>query len=161
MENKSEVVVSFSKVDLPYGWMGNMSPYKIEFEGKIWLTSEALFQAMRFKDESIRELIRLEKSPMSAKMKAKKFKDQMVVIPMSMEDVENMKKCVRLKMEQHQVLREKLLRTGKFRIIEDIGIRRKERDMFWGAYKENDKWIGENTMGKIWMEIREELTKNV
>ena len=68
---KKIVVIEFTKVDLPYGWLGNMYASPISYEGKIWLTSEALFQALRFEDEEIRELIRLEKSPMGAKMKAK------------------------------------------------------------------------------------------
>ena len=27
------VVISFTKVDLPYGWMGNMSPFKVVYDG--------------------------------------------------------------------------------------------------------------------------------
>jgi len=84
----------FKKVAEEYGWMGNMAPYPIKFDGKVWLTSEALFQGMRYDDEEIKEIIRKEKSPMGAKMKAKRYQDQMVVIPMSPQDVENMKKCV-------------------------------------------------------------------
>ena len=95
----------FSKVAEENGWMGNMAPYSIEYEGKEWRTSEALFQSMRFEDESIKEIIRLEKSPMAAKMKAKKFRAQMVIVPMSEKDVENMRICVRLKIEQHSDLK--------------------------------------------------------
>ena len=40
----------FSKVKEEYGWMGNMAPYRIQYEGKIWLTSEALFQSLRYDD---------------------------------------------------------------------------------------------------------------
>lgn len=54
-------VVSFTKVSLPHGWLGNMSPYPINFGGVIWRTSEALFQSLRFKDNEIKELIRVEK----------------------------------------------------------------------------------------------------
>lgn len=56
-------VIGFTKVKLPYGWLGNMSPYPIEFGGKIYKTSEALFQALRFNDEEIQEIIISEKSP--------------------------------------------------------------------------------------------------
>ena len=154
-------VISFSKVDLPYGWMGNMAPFPIVYENKKWLTTEALFQAMRFKDEKIKEEIRAEKSPMSAKMKAKKHKAQYAVIPMSEQDIENMRLCVKLKVEQHPELKKKLLLTGNYDIYEDIGKRNGERHFFWGAKRENDKWIGNNMMGKIWMELRETIKSEI
>ena len=145
----------FSKVAEENGWMGNMAPYSIKYEGKEWRTSEALFQSMRFEDESIKEIIRLEKSPMAAKMKAKKFRDQMVVIPMSEKDVENMRMCVRLKLEQHPKLKEDLIATGNETIYENIGKRNGERHKFWGAKKINDTEAdGLNMMGKILMDLR-------
>jgi predicted NAD-dependent protein-ADP-ribosyltransferase YbiA (DUF1768 family) len=80
---------------------------------------------------------------------------------MSEKDAENMKMCVRLKVEQNHLLKEKLIKTKEFELIEDIGIRNGERHLFWGAKKVNGEWIGKNTMGKIWMEIREELKKKL
>jgi predicted NAD-dependent protein-ADP-ribosyltransferase YbiA (DUF1768 family) len=157
MENK--VVISFTKVELPYGWLGNMSPFKVNYDGKEWLTVEALFQALRYDDESIREIIRSQKSPMGAKMKAKSFKERMVVIPTSEKDLENMKMCVRLKVDQNSIIKEKILRTKEFEIIEDVANRPGERHLFWGAKKVNGEWEGQNMMGKIWMEIRKELKK--
>lgn len=157
MENK--VVISFTKVDLPYGWLGNMSPYKVNYNGKEWLTVEALIQVLRYDDESIREIIRSQKSPMGAKMKAKSFKESMLVIPTSEKDVENMKMCVKLKVEQNNEFKAKILRTGEFEIIEDVSNRPGERHLFWGAKKVNGEWEGQNMMGKIWMKIREELKK--
>ena len=102
---KKIVIIEFTKVDLPYGWLGNMYASPINYNGIIWKTSEALFQALRFEDEEIRELIRCEKSPMGAKMKAKGSKNKMVVEPMSEKDIENMKMVVRLKFDQNDVLK--------------------------------------------------------
>ena len=113
----------FKKVKEEYGWMGNMAPYPIKYDGKVWLTSEALFQGMRYDDEDIKEIIRKEKSPMGAKMKAKKFKNRMVVVPMSDLDVENMRKCVRMKFDQHPELKKELMKTKGVFIYEDIGNR--------------------------------------
>ena len=98
---------------------------------------------------------------MSAKMKAKKYKELMSVIPMSEKDVENMKMCVKLKIDQHENIRFRLKSTRKSLIIEDIGKRNGERHLFWGAKKVDGKWIGENMMGKIWMEFREELATKI
>jgi len=67
-------MIKFTKVSLPFGWLCNMAPFPVMYNEKKWLTIEALFQALRFEDEKIIEEIRLEKSPMGAKMKAKKHK---------------------------------------------------------------------------------------
>jgi ribA/ribD-fused uncharacterized protein len=151
------VIIEFTKVDLPYGWLGNMYACPIEYEGKKWNTSEALFQALRYENDEIREIIRNEKSPMTAKMKAKKFREQMVILPTSERDVENMKMVVKLKFDQHEVLKSKLILTGIHTIVENIGIRKGARDLFWGMKKVNGEWIGENMMGKILMEIRDQF----
>ena len=155
MKNKV-VVIEFTKVDLPYGWLGNMFAAPIKLNGKTWRTSEALFQALRYESEEIRELIRFEKSPMRAKMKAKKFKNQMVVVPMSEEDVKNMKMVVRLKFDQHPILKSKLKITGSHIIVENILNRKGERHLFWGMKKVDGLWEGNNNMGKILMELRDE-----
>lgn len=154
---KKNVVIEFTKVDLPYGWLGNMYGSPVEYQGVVWRTSEALFQALRFNDPVIRELIRNEKSPMGAKMRAKASKARIVVQPMSDQDVANMRMVVRLKFEQNLVLLRKLLITGDHTIIENIGQRNGERHLFWGIKKVNGEWKGNNMMGRILMELRTQL----
>lgn len=149
-------VISFTKVALPHGWLGNMSPYPIEFGGKIWRTSEALFQALRFKDEEIQEQIRAEKSPMGAKMVMKSHSDSIILEKHGKKDLMNMKMCLKIKLAQHPQLVDLLIATGDLPIIEDVTKRgRSESNLFWGALLENDEWIGENQLGKLWMELRE------
>ena len=152
----------FNGVKEPNGWMGNMAPYPIKFDGKVWLTSEALFQSMRYDDDSVKEMIRVEKSPMGAKMKAKKYRDQMVVVPMSELDVENMRKCVKMKFDAHPQLKRQLMNTKDAFIYEDIGNRNGERHKFWGAKKLSEsEGDGNNMMGKILMDLREEYLKEI
>ena len=154
--------VWFKKVAEEYGWMGNMAPYPIKFDGKVWRTSEALFQSMRFDDDSVKEIIRGEKSPISAKLKAKKYKDQMVVVPTKELDVENMRKCVKMKFDQHPQLKRQLINTKDAFIYEDIGNRNGERHKFWGAKKWSEsEGDGNNMMGKILMDLREEYLKEI
>ena len=154
--------VWFKKVAEEYGWMGNMAPYPIKFDGKVWRTSEALFQSMRFDDDNVKEIIRGEKSPMGAKMKAKKNRDQMVVVPMSELDVENMRKCVKMKFDAHPQLKRQLMNTKDSFIYEDIGNRNGERHKFWGAKKWSEsEGDGNNMMGKILMDLREEYLKEI
>lgn len=152
--------ISFTKTKLPYGWLGNMFAAPITYNGQIWRTSEALFQALRFEDLTIREMIRNDKSPMGAKMMMKKYKTKIVVEPMSTVDIENMRLCLRLKFDQHPDLREKLIKTGDHIIFEDISARPKTpRNKFWGAFITNGQLDGQNMLGKLLMELREELKK--
>ena len=154
-------VISFTKVNLKNGWMGNMAAYPIKFNNEVWLTTEALFQALRFNDLEIRNLIKAEKSPMGAKMKAKSFKNNYSIQPCSDEDIENMRLCLRLKFSQHAELKKKLLLTGSHTIIEDVSSRKGGRHEFWGARKlESGEWRGENKMGKLLMELRDELRES-
>jgi ribA/ribD-fused uncharacterized protein len=155
-----KTVLTFTSVKLPHGWLGNMSPYPIKYDRKIWRTSEALFQALRFESEEIREIIRNEKSPMAAKMMAKKFKNEMIIVPMSELDVNNMRMCLKLKYEQHPKIQFLLKETENKIIIEDIGKRNGERHKFWGARWNGLEWEGENMMGKLWMELRAEILIN-
>ena len=148
----------FDKVDGPYGWLGNMAPYPVLHLGRRWLTTEALFQALRFGDEDLRMLICAEKSPMGAKMMAKKHAEAMVVAPMSDQDLEHMRLCVRLKLEQHKQLQGRLLATGEAVIREDVTKRNGARHEFWGTRRLPDGGIrGHNWLGTIWMERRDVL----
>lgn len=156
-------IINFTKTRLPYGWMGNMSPYPVIWDNKQWRTTEALFQAMRFPPETpFPELIREEKSPMGAKLKAKSNAQWMDVEQLSDKDLANMEICVRLKLEQHVNLVKDLLDTGDAIIYEDVTSRGSGgSNLFWGALKQpNGIWSGRNHLGKIWMKLREELKNN-
>ena len=159
----TQQVIAFTKVQLPFGWRGNMAPYPVRWEGEVWPTTEALFQAMRFADAPTRDAIRACKSPMAAKMKAKGAwrnlaTSAICVEPRSPADVDNMRICLRLKLAQHPDLAEQLLATGNQTIVEDATRRRGASAVFWGAQLRDDGcWHGANTLGRLWMELREEL----
>ena len=152
--------ITFTKVKLPFGWLGNMSPHTIAFEGKLWRTAEALFQAMRFEDKNIIAEIHASKSPMGAKMIAKRDKDFMYITPRSHEDLRNMELILRLKIAQHGDLKFELLKTHDARLIEDVSARPNEAALFWGMQKLTDgAWSGQNKLGNIWMALRQELQR--
>lgn len=65
--------------------------------------------------------------------------------------VDIMREILRAKAQQHEYVRRKLLATGDRELIEDSW-----RDEFWGWGPNRD---GQNMLGKLWMEIREELRK--
>jgi ribA/ribD-fused uncharacterized protein len=150
------MIITFTKVSAPYGWLGNMSPHKIEHLGRTWRTAEALFQALRFSDVDIQEAIRAERSPMAAKFVAKARKGQMVIEPGCPQDLDNMRLVLRLKIAQHQDLGANLLATGTATIIEDCT---KRKASIWGAKLVDGTWQGESILGKLWMELRDELNR--
>ena len=156
--------VTFTAVKLPHGWLGNMSPFPVEHNGKCWRTTEALFQALRFGDEAIKEEIRGIASPFAAKLRAKKIAneqpDMLVIERMSKQDLANMKMVLRLKLKHHPVLKQQLLDTGDETIIEDATRQKSKSKTFWGAILKDGKWVGENVMGKMWMKLREELKQS-
>ncbi|MEN9401128.1 MAG: hypothetical protein RL632_2231 [Bacteroidota bacterium] len=152
-------IIEFTKVKLEYGWLGNMFASPIVEDGVEWLTSEALFQSKRFNDPEIKEMIRRKKSPMKAKMKAKKYQNQMVIVPRSNEDVELMRMVVKMKFDQNATLKEKLKGLSGRIIVENVGNRKGARHLFWGAKLINEEWVGENRMGRILMELRDEYLR--
>jgi ribA/ribD-fused uncharacterized protein len=153
--------ITITKVKEENGWLSCMSPFPADYESKHYRTSEALFQALRFKDyPEIQDLIREQKSPMGAKMKARKNREKLNrgdKWDEAPSDIPLMKKCLNLKLEQHPDLKDKLIATGDAEIIEDCTTHDKESARFWGAVKKDGNREGENNFGKILMEIREEL----
>ena len=150
-------VIVIGKVRDAHGCFGNMARYPVQYDGKLWPTTEALFQALRFDDEGVRTEIREAKSPMTAKMKAKKYKPRMIIEPMSPDDLDNMRLCLKLKIEQHPQLRELLLQTDEALIVEDCTKRQRGSGLFWGAAFIEGRWVGQNWLGRLWMELRTAL----
>jgi len=163
-------VIAFTSVRAPYGWLGNMSPYPLTVEALgtcllpgTWRTSEALFQATRFDDASIHEEIRTCKSPMQVKMIAKQHAARMIVVPRGPQDLSCMEQVLRLKLAQHPDLRRQLgkLPTDAL-IVENVTTRGvTESNVFWGAALINGEWVGENRLGRLWMDLRHALTPQV
>lgn len=60
-----------------------------------------------------------------------------------------MREIVKRKLEQNPYIKHKLIQTGKKLIVEDS-----PKDSFWGWGPKKD---GRNELGKIWMELRNEL----
>jgi N-glycosidase YbiA len=151
--------IAFNKVSEPYGWMSNMSKHPIDKEGKQWICAEALFQAMRFSNNTeIQQAISEQTNPMAVKFIAKKKTNipLMSVKPASEEDYNNLKEVIGLKFSQNAALKDELLATGD-KILFDNAFSRKDREpesIFWGGYIENGALVGENRLGKIWMELR-------
>jgi len=151
---RQECVV-FRKTDERFGGLSNMARgFPISVAGVRFLNSEALYQACRFPQKpEVQQLIIAEASPMTAKMKSKKYRRY------SRQDwdsvrVNIMRWCLRLKLAQNwQGFSDLLLATGQKAIVEES-----RKDAYWGAKPaEQDTLVGANVLGRLLMELREEL----
>jgi N-glycosidase YbiA len=153
----SDKVISFTKVALPYGWLGNMAPFPVQHGGVWWKTNEHLFQALRFPEGSpARNEIFRQASPMAAKMVAKRNKLLRIVEPLSDQDLANMRYCLELKAKTHPKVRRQLLATEDKILIEDVTDRPKKNDP-WGMRRVGNAWEGQNVLGNMWMALRADL----
>lgn len=120
----------------------------------IW-SSEALYQACRFPlSPEIQKIILAERSAMTAKMKSKKYRREHTRPDWDAIKVKLMKWCLRVKLAQNwQRFGEVLRSTGDKPIVEES-----QKDDFWGAKRsEEGKLIGMNVLGRLLMELRQEL----
>ena len=127
----------------------NFSFFIMEWKGKLWPTSEYVYQSERFADEAIKEKIRNMRSSHEAFRFAQENK-HLQVSNWGDIKIEIMKEILREKVRQHPYVRKKLIDSGDRELIEDSW-----RDDFWGWGANKD---GVNQLGKCWMEVRTEVT---
>lgn len=156
-------VLYFTGVREPYGWLGNMYAHPIRHDGKLFRTSEALFQWLRFEGHpKVQQEIFVQMGPMGSKMKARVNQHLLNRAGNWDEDESDkdlMRLCLRLKVEQHPDVRKGLLATGDQSLVENCSNRDRESSRFWGAVYNaaTNQWEGENVLGVLWMELRSEL----
>lgn len=129
-----------------YRFLSNFWPAQVHFEGEAYPTVEHAYQAAKSLDSDIREEIRGVKQP----GKAKKLGGRFEVRP----DWERirvgvMRDLVGQKFRVHAELGQRLLATGEAELIEENSW----GDTFWGVCEGE----GENRLGRILMEVRQEL----
>lgn len=150
--------VSFRKTDEEFGALSNMaSGFPIIVNNIYIRTSEALYQAMRYpNDPSIQKEIIEQKSPMSAKMISKKYRNINTRNDWEKIRVPIMKWCLRVKLLQNKETFGTLLKeTADKEIVEES-----KKDQFWGAKRLDDDTLeGVNALGRLLMELRELYTQ--
>lgn len=161
MKKKRKNEITITTVKAPGGCFSCMSPHSIQFEGKQFRTCEAFFQYRRFEDHpGVQAEILNCLSPMGAKMIARR--ERVLLNRTGIWDYDDrdrplMKECLRLKLEQHPDLQQKLMETGDAVIIEDCTTHNREAAKIWGAVRIDGNWVGQNILGQLWMELRTEL----
>jgi ribA/ribD-fused uncharacterized protein len=141
-----------------FGGLSNMcAGFPLSVEGVAIRTAEALYQACRFPlYEAVQAEIIAQRSPIAAKMKARKHQfatrsDWM------MRRLRVMRWTLRVKLAQHFELFGGLLKsTGDKPIVEESS----KGDDYWGAIaQEDDKdlLVGVNALGRLLMELRRDF----
>lgn len=145
-------VINFYHTTEAYGCFSNFSRHSIRIEGKIWPTSEHYFQAKKFEDEALQEAVRRAKSPSIA---ARMGRDRTRPLRRDWESVKVaiMRDVLIAKFTQHDDIRALLLGTGEAMLVEHT-----VNDSYWG---DGGDGRGKNVLGRLLMEVREELRKQV
>ncbi len=142
------MTIRFYSTKHSYGEFSNFAAFPFTLDDKQWSTSEHYFQAQKFSDEEYRERIRQAPSPMTA---ARLGRSRNVPIRSDWEKVklDVMRLAVRTKFSVNAQLIALLLNTGNEELIEAA-----PNDSFWGCGADG---TGQNWLGRILMEIRQEL----
>lgn len=140
-----------------YRFLSNFYPSPIElgreYGYRTYATVEHFYQACKTTDVREHDHIRLQTTPGKAKREGRKVE----IRP----DWEQIKDKVMLKGVREKFklidLRKKLLDTGDEYLQEGNF----HGDKIWGCVMENGVWVGENRLGKILMQVREEIRDDI
>jgi N-glycosidase YbiA len=145
--SEKEVINFYSTKD-EYGCFSNFAAYPFRINNKVWKTSEHYFQAQKFAGTEHEEELRLVDSPMVV---ARMGRDRKRPLRKDWEVVKDdiMREALRAKFTQHEDLKKILLETGDAYLVEHT-----TNDSYWG---DGGDGSGRNMLGKLLMELREEL----
>ena len=149
--------MAISNFDKEYRFLSNFYPCAVEFEGMVFPSSEAAFQAAKTTDMSIREDFTVM-DPSEAKRTGRH-----ITLRSDWEEVKYkvMLKIVRAKFQGNRDLAQKLLATGDEYLEEG----NTWHDNIWGVChcprcnyaRQEGRVEGLNQLGKILMQVRNEL----
>lgn len=140
------MAIKFYKTTDPHGYLNNFYRARFFIYGRWWDFVEAPYQAEKTNVPEEQDAIWAAKKPREARDLGQK-----VTIRVHWDSIKRrtMKECVMAKFLQHPDLRKQLMETGTEELIEDSPV-----DAWWGCGKDG---TGRNELGKILMEIRDEL----
>src|SRR5512135_1081500 len=140
------MAIKFYRTRDPYGFLGNYYKARTFIYGRWWDWNEQPYQ-------SAKTFVQSEKDEIWAAKKANdsRLLGQKVTMRPDWDQVKRqvMKECCMAKFLQHPELRKQLMETGDEELIEDSPV-----DWYWGCGADG---TGQNVLGQILMEIREEL----
>ena len=132
-------------------FLSNFYQSDVEIDGIIYPNNEVAFQAQKCKTEEEKREFAKIKNPVVAKRKGRTIPG-LDVAKWNESRIEIMKRICLAKFSQNEDLKQKLLATKDAILIEGNNW----HDKFWGI--DNKTGEGQNYLGKILMEIRDQLS---
>lgn len=134
--------------------LSNFSAFTVIWAGRRFQTSEHLYHWLRFATAIGDHIKGIAEAVANAPSAHDAFKLAQGLKHLQRPDWDNvkvrlMRDVLRAKAAQHEYVRRKLLATGDRELVENSW-----RDDFWGWGPNRD---GQNMLGKLWMEVRDEL----
>lgn len=131
--------------------LSNFSSFRLHWEGVDFDTSEHAYHWAKFPAaEDVRSAILTARSAHEAFKMAQTYK-RFRRPDWDHVKVGIMREILMLKVQQHEYVKRKLLETGDRLLIEDSW-----RDGYWGW---GPSRLGQNMLGKLWMQIRAEIAR--
>ena len=142
------MAICFYKEFGELGYLASYSNHGFHKEGVYWKTVEHYYQAHKFKDEKIRNLIINAETP---KIASTIGRDRSNILRDDWEEVKNiiLYEGVLAKFLAHTDLAKKLLDTGSEKIVEET-----VKESYWGCGVNKD---GLNMYGQILCQVRDNL----
>lgn len=140
--------INFYSTKDKFGCFSNFSRHPISLDGQEWPTTEHYFQAKKFEGTPHEEELRKTSSTVEV---AKKGRERTRPLRSDWEQIKDdlMRRAVRAKFTQYPDLCEILISTKDAVLVEHTA-----NDSYWG---DGGDGSGKNMLGKILVEIREEL----
>ena len=141
-------MIRFNSKIAEFKWLSNMFQCDVPGSGgRVWGSSEHLFQACKTKDAQEQSWIHAARSPFEAK---KRGRGVTLRSDWPSKKLDFMRLVARQKFANNEWLKEKLLATGDEELVEYAPW----GDTYWGVGRNGR---GNNHMGKILMELRDQL----
>jgi ribA/ribD-fused uncharacterized protein len=142
-------VIRFYRAIGPWGFLSNLFPCEIVFEGRAFRSPEDAYQYSKPRDAAVAQWLVSSPSPRLTALAAHALFWYDVSPEWNAVKVARMRAVLCAKFAQYPALAERLIATGDAVLVENS-----KTDAFWGVGKNGN---GKNRLGELLMEIREEL----
>lgn len=142
------VEVRFYRASGEHGFLSNLYPVHMEFEGRWFESAEHAYQFGKPRHADVAEWMRFATRPWAVAFFAHAMPPWAVRKDWNEIKVDRMRRVLEAKFSRY-ALRDKLLATGSAYLVEAS-----RTDAFWGVGRRGD---GQNTLGLLLMELRERL----
>lgn len=144
------MTVKFWSTRGEYGPFSNFSRHPVTIGKKKYRTTEHFYQAQKFVKTDSLHANKIAKAPRPREA-ADMGRDRSKKLRKDWESVKVgiMRQALRAKAAQNPSVKELLLSTGDSKIVEDS-----PKDWYWGCGSDGK---GKNMLGRLWMEVREEI----